>query len=204
MEDRSLTEAIDKVVRDCLYETSKIHESVDYLNILGKTQPVGRRKDEGFIIAGYPCIGKSSIFGMQYRIPIIDLESSNFNKDNRLWYIDYIKVAEHLAKQGFVVFVSTHSDVIQCLKNVSCKVFVICPHPNLQSFWIEKLQSRYDKTKLDKDKRALERVVSFYKSDVDNLIKCGLPVVTIPIREYRLEDIVLSMFRNVQKISTET
>ena len=63
------------------------------------------------IIVGYQGIGKSSLAGVGN---CIDLESSNFwinGKRDPEWYKPYCKIADHLSKQGYTVFTSSHEVV---------------------------------------------------------------------------------------------
>lgn len=68
------------------------------------------------IITGYQGIGKSTLARKENNV--IDLESAsfwNYENGNKTrpddWYVYYCQVAEHLSKQGYIVFVSCHQQV---------------------------------------------------------------------------------------------
>ena len=66
------------------------------------------------IVIGYIGIGKSTLAMNQ--TGYIDLDSSTFMFNNKRcdnWVTYYCQVAESLSKQGYVVFVSCHFDVIE-------------------------------------------------------------------------------------------
>ena len=156
---------------------------------------IKRYHGKGLIIAGYPCIGKSSIAGTICDVPVIDLESSNFSKDP-CWEIEYTRVAHDLANQGFIVFVSSHDHVVSNLLNIKdVETCSICPCRELYAEWIVRATRRYEATKLDKDKRSLDRIVNYFKQDVENLRCSGLKNYTIYGRNYNLESIVLEIYR---------
>ena len=104
------------------------------------------------IIIGYQGIGKSTLAGRNCRY--IDLESSCFwinGKRPDDWYLYYCSIAEHLSKQGYIVFVSSH-EVVRTRLEWSCEdVVIVYPSIELNDYWISKLEKRYTETKLDKD-----------------------------------------------------
>ena len=100
------------------------------------------------IVIGYQGIGKSTLGG---KSKFIDLESGNMWVDGKRaddWYIPYCNIAIHLSKQGFTVFTSSHEVVRNYLKNSTEEVVICCPTLELKDQWIERLQTRYDKSKL--------------------------------------------------------
>lgn len=136
---------------------------------------------KGLIIIGYQGIGKSSCGGWN---DCIDLESSCFRvgeerADN--WYLPYCQTAMHLANQGYTVFTSSHKEVRETLKTMPLmenvgKVVVFCPTLQMENEWIEKLEERYTRTKLDKDYRALMNTKERFEDNIRELEECGLPV----------------------------
>lgn len=129
------------------------------------------------IITGYQGIGKSTL--AKRREDVIDLESSCFWKNdengNRTrpadWYIYYCQMAEHLSKQGYMVFVSCHPEVREYISNHGTESFcLICPHPSLKDAWINRLRERYHSTGLEKDFRALDHAEKFFDQDIDRLM----------------------------------
>ena len=64
------------------------------------------------IVIGYQGIGKSTLANKDLRF--IDLESGNFWVDGKRaddWYKPYCQIAEHLSRQGYIVFTSSHEVV---------------------------------------------------------------------------------------------
>lgn len=118
------------------------------------------------IYIGYPGIGKSTLGGSNN---CIDLESSNFTVDNHRpddRYIMYCNIAKDLSNQGYRVFVSSHNDVINYLKDIDSSAVIIAPNIILKDEWTEKLRLRYEETKSDKNLRAYERARDHYEDDI--------------------------------------
>lgn len=117
---------------------------------------------KGCVIIGYQGIGKSTLARRSNKY--IDLESSCFFIDgvrSEDWYIPYSNVAIDIASQGYRVFTSSHECVRkQLISSLPLKhrkdvrLFVCFPCHNLKGAWIEKLQYRYEETKLEKDMKA--------------------------------------------------
>lgn len=145
------------------------------------------------LIIGYPGIGKSSCCNLDSRF--IDLESSNFIHDleNLNWPKSYVNVALDLHRQGFIVFISSHYIVRDLLieefkkdKTLdSSSLLIIYPTMELKEIWQERIQKRLDKTHLEKDKRAYNRVLNFFDQDIASL--ANTPIGTpFPIDAYAL------------------
>lgn len=148
---------------------------------------------KGLIVCGYPGVGKSSIAGWN---KCIDLESSYFScvpihdayddtyvyipiKAN-IWAKQYCPIAIDLANQGFIVMTSCHKPVIEYFmsaiypKNVP-EVVIFAPDCRYKKEWIDRLSDRYNKSKLQKDERALTRATQYFDEDIAFLNNCGLP-----------------------------
>lgn len=140
------------------------------------------------IIIGYQGIGKSTYAGINHRT--IDLESGNFwNNGVRPddWYIYYCNIAEHLSKQGFDVFVSSHEVVRNRLKKCcSEQVGVIIPSLDLSYEWRMKLKERYENSRLDKDYKAWMNAEDRYEDNIKEIINSGFPYVEISNMDYEL------------------
>lgn len=125
------------------------------------------------IIIGYPGIGKSTLAATDNRY--IDLESSCFTVDGKKiddWYVAYCQVAEHLSKQGYIVFVSSHADVVRYLSKVDLEaVAIVYPSIKLRDQWVEKLRQRFDDSGLEKDYLAWVRSIEHYEDDVRALME---------------------------------
>ena len=142
------------------------------------------------IIIGYQGIGKSTVAG---RNSIIDLESSNFydggkRPDN--WAVYYANIAKALSKQGYIVFISSHKEVRDQLKDCGESIYVIYPTLDLKNYWIEKLRVRFEFTKLEKDYRAWQNADQNYIENIRDLMNSGYRYFAIEDIGYRLADIV--------------
>lgn len=140
------------------------------------------------IIVGYQGIGKSTLAKDNFYY--IDLESSSFlHNGNRPenWHIYYAKIAEHLSKQGYNVFVSSH-DVVRNYLRDNCNERIICIYPSLdlEKEWLAKLENRYYSTIKDKDYRAWVYATKNYKSNIKDLKNCGIPHIEITDPNYNL------------------
>lgn len=160
---------------------------------------------EGKIVVGYQGIGKSTL-ARSGKGRYIDLESSSFSvrdgmTDNYVkingWEKIYCKIAEHLAEQGYTVFVSSHAEVRKILKESKCKVVAVVPHPDLGELWIEKLKQRYFDTELEKDRRAWLNAKERYRENVMEIMhdfqeinSVEQKVFVIDNMNYRLDDYV--------------
>lgn len=123
------------------------------------------------IYIGYQGVGKSSISGKNN---CIDLESGNFwteNKRNDDWYKIYCNIAEHLSKQGYLVFMSSHKVVREELNKRNVEFIVITPCLELKEKWIERLQNRYNDSKIEKDYKALANAQNCYEENIKDLLK---------------------------------
>lgn len=141
------------------------------------------------IVIGYQGIGKSTLAGRDNRY--IDLESSNFWVDGKRaedWYKPYCQIAEHLSKQGYIVFTSSHEVVRKQLENSDEAVVLAYPSVGLKDAWIDKLEKRYKESGLDKDYKALMNAKDRYEENIKELnksdIRCKLAFVDI---DYDLE-----------------
>lgn len=119
------------------------------------------------IIIGYQGIGKSTL--AKNNLKFIDLESGCFWVDGKRdanWYIPYCQMAEHLSKQGYCVFTSSHEPVRKLLAKSSEQVVAICPHPDLKDKWIEKLRKRAEDSGLEKDHKAFLNAADRYTENI--------------------------------------
>lgn len=146
----------------------------------------------GVVIVGYQGIGKSSCAG---RGGCIDLESGNFFVDGERhddWYVVYCNIAEHLAEQGYTVFVSSHQEVRDELATRSgLRVVVVTPSERLRDAWINRLDSRYISTHSAKDYRAFMNAVNNYEQNVREMARdTRFEIRVIDDMDYNLMDVV--------------
>ncbi|MBR3229787.1 MAG: hypothetical protein IKF91_03060 [Bacilli bacterium] len=155
---------------------------------------------KGLIVIGYQGIGKSSLAGWYN---CVDLESSNFyinGKKDEKWYEVYCNIALDIANQGFVVFTSSHKEVRnyfhQFLNNLPRNIgniVIFCPQVLQEKDWIDRLQERYNKTKTEKDKRALDRAIERYEEDIYNLTHSGFVYYQPKTVNYDLKNYIEKM-----------
>lgn len=140
------------------------------------------------IIIGYQGIGKSTL--SKRLLKFIDLESSMWRVNgirNETWYIEYCSVAEGLSKQGYTVFVSSHKEVRERLKNSSEQVYICFPSIELKLEWIKRLEARYEWSKLDKDYRALMNAKDRYDENILELKQSDFPAIELTSMQYDLQ-----------------
>lgn len=143
------------------------------------------------IVIGYQGIGKSTLAGRNNRF--IDLESGNFWVDGKRaddWYIPYCQIANHLSEQGYTVFTSSHEVVRKELEKSKENVYVVYPALGLKDEWIYKLKTRYEKTGLTKDFKALKNAEDRYDENITELMNSNLKTFEIKNIGYNLKDIV--------------
>ena len=148
------------------------------------------------IFISYQGIGKSTLCNNQsISFKFIDLESSSFFNDEGVrpddWYIYYCNIAERLSAQHCTVFVSSHKVVRDRLKKSKERVCVICPSIKLKDQWIERLENRYNSTKLEKDYKAWQNAVDRYTENIEELKNSGIPVIEIDDMKYDLKQLVI-------------
>ena len=122
------------------------------------------------IIAGYQGCGKSTLANKNLKY--IDLESSNFfidNKRDEKWYIPYTNIVKYLSQQGYIVFTSTHPEVLQEIQKTNEDIYILYPNINLENKWIEKLEKRYNETNLNKDYKAYMNAKQCFKNSIKTL-----------------------------------
>lgn len=140
------------------------------------------------IIIGYQGIGKSTL--AQCNLNYIDLESSNFWIDGKRaddWYKPYCKIAEHLSRQGYRVFVSSHECVRKMLKDSNEQVVCCVPAVSLKEQWIERLKKRYESDQSNKNYKAYMNAVDRYEDNIMEIEFSGFPIVILTSMDYDLD-----------------
>ena len=129
------------------------------------------------------------------RVTDISEVMANSNMDKEIeplaipaWVEEYCRVGMHLANQGYTVLMSTHPDVITYLSKMSNNpVVIFCPRLEWKTQWFERVQKRYEETKLDKHRLAMNRVRDRYDEDINGLMHSGLPVYQPDLLYYNLK-----------------
>lgn len=123
------------------------------------------------IIVGFQGIGKSTL--ARKDLKIIDFESSGTFVDGvrpENWFAIYANLANELSNQGYIVFVSARKEIREYAKKHNIKFKTIAPTLSLKNDWISKLKERYEKSKLEKDLRALQFAEKYYNTAVNDLL----------------------------------
>lgn len=167
------------------------------------------------IIIGYQGIGKST--AAKGDLYYIDLESTNFRvgpngeKDEH-WYAAYANVALDLSRQGYRVFTSSHAAVRQWLgehQRVNDFIFICYPSIDLRDKWIERLQKRFETSKLKKDELALLNAKDRYIDNIHEMMEDGDKYSFIPLEikgmTYNLKDFIqVELDRMYDKVKNMT
>lgn len=145
------------------------------------------------IIVGYQGIGKSTLAKNSNKY--IDLESGNFWIDGERqddWYKIYCKIAAHLSRQGYKVFVSSHYVVREELRQYSVTEEIKCCFPDLslKDEWVNKLEDRYNNSKLEKDYKAWQNAKLLYTSNILDISTCGFESIRIKSMDYDLKELI--------------
>ena len=146
------------------------------------------------IIIGYQGIGKSTLANSCFKY--IDLESGCFWVDGKRhddWYIAYTQMAEHLSKQGYSVFVSSHEVVRNSLVDSDEKVICCVPDISLKDKWIEKLKLRYEKSGLEKDYKAYMNAFDRFSENINEIMSSGFGILKITSIDYGLKELIDSV-----------
>lgn len=148
------------------------------------------------IVIGYQGIGKSTISKSD---PLcVDLKSADFfvaGVRDCDWYKPYCNIARSLSEQGKIVFVSSHKDVRDRLYFIGAKD-VVCVYPceELKDKWIEKLKSRYEKSKTDEDCKAYANAKIRFSDNIkeikEDAEKYGFEKREIKQIDYKLKEII--------------
>lgn len=149
------------------------------------------------IIIGYQGIGKSSV--AMDNLSFIDLESSSFwvnGKRDFDWYVVYAQIAEHLSKQGYTVFVSSHQVLRNWLASSTEKVVEIYPSKEIKEDWLRRLKYRLITEPSEKNKRAYEGAVGYYDANIESFEEDRGHYLYMELRtiNYKLEDVIDAIF----------
>ena len=144
------------------------------------------------IVIGYQGIGKSTLANKDLRF--IDLESGNFWVDGKRaddWYKPYCQIAEHLSRQGYIVFTSSHEVVRKQLVDSHEQVICCAPDLSLKDDWIEMLRIRYEESQLEKDYKAYMNAKERFTENIREIADSGFGVLWLIYMDYNLRDLIL-------------
>ena len=155
----------------------------------------------GLIIIGYPGIGKSSLGIACITQSIIDFESSLFkvNGDRaNNWHVIYCRQAVSLARQGFIVCISSHKCVREVLAMCDpdgFSVVTITPSLKLKEEWIARLKDRYDKDPSYKNLAAINHAEDSYDEDIKDIASDpNFSHIYLESTEYNLRSIINNLY----------
>lgn len=158
-----------------------------------KAKRAAATRPHGAIVVGYQGVGKSTL--AFHNVNVIDLESSNFFVDDKRdenWYIPYCNIARSLARQGYIVCVSSHEVVRKELeKNPAERQVIVYPALALKDAWIRSLKHRYEQTENDKDFKALKNAEQCYEQNITDLAnQAGFDHIEITSMDYNLQNML--------------
>lgn len=143
------------------------------------------------IICGFPGVGKSSICRT---IPnYVDLESTPFKKN---WEL-YADVIEHMEKNHYNVFVSSHIQLRKELRKRKINYIFVVPEEDLKDVYIERYKNRGNSESFIKQisdnwnsyVRAMDDKEIVYRLGADDFLLDALPRLNIMDREQMKEDV---------------
>lgn len=143
------------------------------------------------IVIGYQGIGKSTICKDNPRY--IDFESSALKMFGRRppgWEMPYCQMAVSLSKQGYVVFTSSHKEVRKLLTESDEYCVAIVPSVLLEKQWRAKLRTRYEESRLEKDRLAYLNAQDRYKENITEIMEDVEDTFVIDRIDYNLKRIV--------------
>lgn len=91
---------------------------------------------QGLLICGFAGIGKSTM--AKKHAGWVDLESTPFKKD----WKTYIRIAKHMADNGYNVMLSCHKELRQELRNQNIKYIVGMPKYNEKNLYLKRYSER--------------------------------------------------------------
>lgn len=144
------------------------------------------------IIVGYQGIGKSTL--AKSGNGFIDLESGNFWVEGHRspdWSIVYANIAKHLNEQGYHVFTSSHKVVRKALLEIMKeeKVAICYPALFLKKEWVNKLETRYHLSNLEKDYKAWRNAAEMYDENItDLMMETNMIHIILKDMKYNLSD----------------
>jgi hypothetical protein len=140
---------------------------------------------------------------------IIDFESSLFkvygDRANN-WNVIYCRQAVALARQGFIVCISSH----KCVRKELAKcdpdgfsVVTITPSPKLKKEWIARLKDRYSKDPSAKNLAALRNAEDSYDEDIKDIASDpNFSHIYLESTNYHLRSIINKLYKLFNSIDS--
>lgn len=154
----------------------------------------------GLIVIGYQGIGKSSLSN-NYNTLFIDFESSLFSVDGDRdddWHIIYCKQAVSMAKQGFIVLISSHKcvrDELSKYEQDGFNIVSITPSYELKDKWTAKLYKRYLDDPSEKNSAAYLNAKGCYEENVREIAsEPNFSHIFINSMNYNLRSILKNLY----------
>ena len=88
------------------------------------------------IICGFAGIGKSTV--ARNNTGFVDLESTPFEKD----WDRYVKVAEHIANNGYIVLLSCHKELREKLRSKNIDYLLVIPKKDQKAEYLQRYKNR--------------------------------------------------------------
>jgi len=146
------------------------------------------------IVIGYQGIGKSTFCQNSNSFRYIDLESRNTKVRGiryECWADVYANFALDLSSQGYTVFVSSHKQLQDILSKTETEEYIISVFPakELKQEWLDRLEKRWEDTRLDKDYVAWKDAVKNFDDEIDILMS------NEKIKPYPITDMNYSLYK---------
>lgn len=158
-------------------------------------------KDKGMIVIGYREIGKSACASKMNSI--IDLDCNNFRIDGECdvtWYIIYCRIAVSLARQGYIVLISSQECVISELRKYDPEdkytVTIICPHYTLKDQWIQRARDCYMQDRSEKNYAKWKDTEDDFIDSIKSMTQDPVfSIIFLNSMDYDLYSIIMYLYR---------
>lgn len=129
---------------------------------------MSKETKKGLIVVAYQGMGKTTL--TEKNKNYFDLESSNYDKSDELWYKKYVQDAiKKVTEDGYdICFTSSHAVVREELIKQNAQFVIFYPSVPKEQY-VEKLAVRYFKEKTIKNGSALANAVLDYEKNIKEL-----------------------------------
>lgn len=148
------------------------------------------------IIIGYPGVGKTTVAKDDYRFIDLGTPGDMFpsiflSRETKI--IGYCHVALNLSKNGYFVFVSSHSDVSKKILSWDKNAIVCYPDASIKKEWIAKLYKRYKDMRNKETHNAWRRAKDHFDEDVSEMDRMKGRKLVIRSTDYNLKKMIADM-----------